>query len=214
MWWLLALLAACSTPPRVSSVDPETVVAGAEIKVLGEGFSEGATVALVREGEHVPLTQATIKGDVVLDATVPGTISAGDWMVSVTTPNGTAVSSATLTVVVPEEVRPCGGLYKAVAEYSRARREIVIDKSYGDGRREVVRMSPEDVLHIEYELWKLPDGDACSTIFLVTATGRQIFDDDRKVDLKKRSFQLGTAMGKDTRVTREDDVKIGEHADE
>jgi len=140
---------------------------------------------------------------------IPQSVGAGEWKMSVTTSTGTAVSDALLTVVVPEEAQPCGGLYRAVAEYSRAREEIVIDKSYADGRHDVVRMSPAEVERVEYELWKLPDGEGCSVIFLVTATGRQIFDDDREVDLKQRAYQLGTAMAKDTRVTREDEVQLG-----
>jgi hypothetical protein len=81
---------------------------------------------------------------------------------------------------------------------------VTIQRSWRDGREEIVRVDADDVEGIEYELVTTDDGGLCSVIYLQQGPARIIFDDDREVDLKERAYLLGRSMNKPVRVTRED----------
>ncbi len=213
MVWL-ALVFACATDPVVSGVDPASVIAGGAVKVSGEGFAEGAQVALIGPSGPVALDQVTIRGVVVAEVTVPPTVPAGTYDVSVTVDGRTGVASGALEVTAPPVEVPCAGDYQANTQLSLAREVIVIDRFFLKGprkdERETLRVSLGDIEGVEYELVKMDDGRLCSVIFVRKDDGsRVMFDDDTEVDLKDRAYRLSRDIGKPVKVTREDAAEMG-----
>ena len=71
--------------------------------------------------------------------------------------------------------KPCGGLFTAAVAYSKAAREVTIQRSWRDGREEIVRVDADDVEGIEYELVTTDDGGLCSVIYLQQGPARIIW---------------------------------------
>lgn len=197
-------LAACSTPPTITGVDPSEGVAGTEFKVVGTNFAPDVSVSLAPEsGDPLPLT-LTDANAVVLSTAAPATAPAGTYAVVVTQGGIEVRVSGGFTVSPPVVDLPCGNLYTANTVVSLATREAVVDRFYRDERRETVRVPLDDVVAVDFERVAV-DGGLCSVVYLRQKNGERVrFQDDIEVDLKARAYKLGQDLGKKVEITRED----------
>lgn len=194
---VLALILACSTPPTVSSVDPNPAQPGIAVKVFGGGFEEGTTLSLAMAGgDPIPFEEVKVVGTVVLEAKLPSELSAGTYdLVFGANGEATTVIGA-LVVELPVLERPCSGEYTANTQVSLNRKEAVVDRFYKNGERETVRIDLGEIERIEFEN-RPGEKKICSVIWFATKDGnRVIFADDDKVDLKDRAFKLSRDMNK------------------
>jgi RNA polymerase sigma factor (sigma-70 family) len=81
-------------PPSVGSISPAAAVTGASVAISGSGLAGASSVSF----NGVP-SSFTVTSDTQISALVPDGATTG--RVTVTTPNGTATSSASFTVVAP-----------------------------------------------------------------------------------------------------------------
>ena len=205
MWSLVLLIACGSAPPTVTSVDPSEGLPGASLKVFGEDFPAGASVALVLEDEVVPISDASVRGPVLIEGTIPEGLSAGVWTVRVEADGVVGELATALTVTVPQVELPCGGKFKANTQLSLAREVVVIDRFYDDGDRKTLRIPIPQIEQVEYELVKLDDETLCGTIYMKKKDGTRVaFDDDTRLNLQPRAYKLGNVMNKPTVTTRKD----------
>lgn len=211
-------LVGCSTPPQVTSVDPAEALVGSELKILGEAFPADATVWLVQGDDEVQVADATFRGAVLIEGTVPAELASGAWTVQVRGGGSVAALPDALTVLAPEPEVPCSGAFKANTQLSLARELVVIDRFYEDGERETLRIPIPEIERLEYELVALEgkpaEGEAadeppaqalCSVIYMKRSDGRRVvFDDDTRLNLEPRAYKLGNRMKKPTVTTRKD----------
>ena len=208
----LLIVMACATPPTVSSIDPAEALPGTPVKILGDAFTEGATVNLVLDGQSTPLDEVAVRGAVLIEGKLPEGLATGIYTVNVRSGELIASLQDALSVTAPAVESPCGGEYTANTQLSLARKVIVIDRFYKDKskERETLRIDFSSVDQVEYELVKLDGDDMCSMIYIRTKDGkRQVFDDDTRVDLKERAYKIGSAIGKKVVVTRADAEEMG-----
>jgi hypothetical protein len=78
--------------PIITNLDPSSGLVGTQVHVVGSGFLRATTVTF----GGVKATSFTVLTPAMIEATVPAGAKTGK--VSVTTPNGTAVSKETFTV--------------------------------------------------------------------------------------------------------------------
>jgi hypothetical protein len=81
--------------PTITSFGPPQALHGQKVAIYGSGFT-GATVVTFGSID----AQYTVVSDTHIDAIVPGEIGAGDWNISVSTPQGNA-TSPTMFKVLP-----------------------------------------------------------------------------------------------------------------
>ncbi|MFK7928306.1 MAG: IPT/TIG domain-containing protein [Myxococcota bacterium] len=202
---LAATVAACSTPPTVTGVDPSEGPAGTEFKIIGTGFSGETTVFLASEGDSFRQPLALTSQDaVVMSSKIPESVAAGTYTV-VVAQGGVEVHAVGGFVVTPVVVdQPCARTYTANTMVSLATKEVVVDRFHLDDRRETLRVSLDDVQAVDFEKIAV-EGGLCSVIYLRQTSGERLpFQDDVKVDLKARAYRLGQELGKPVSVTRED----------
>ena len=200
----LALLAGCSTsPPTVAQVDPTEAAPGADITVLGSGFTSASSLTLETAERRIPVQTRDISAVTILGV-LPEDLPAGAYDVVVTEAEQSARVTAGLTVKVIPDDAPCSVDYTANTQLSLAREVAVVDRFYRSGERETIRVALSDVDKVEYELVRTDRG-LCSAIYLKRNDGgRTLFADDLEVDLKQRAYRIGNDIGKSVDVTRED----------
>jgi hypothetical protein len=202
---LLLTLACGSTPPTVTSVDPNEVLPGTEIKILGEDFAEPVTVTLMRDGQGTEVPSATFRGALLVEATLPETLDAGTYAVRVSAGDVHGTLPAGLTVLAPAVEAPCSGEWKSNAQVTRARELVIIDRFKSEEERDTHRIPFADIAQWEFERVKLDGDELCSVIYVRKKDGIRIpFDDDTRVNLEARVYKLGTATGHPAKVTRSD----------
>ena len=198
MLLVLLFVIACSTPLSVSSVDPDKIAPGGTLKVLGEGFADGASAYLVPAGGGSPVAAEELKvlGAVVMEVTTPGDIGAGEYDVSVEVGGKTSKLSKAVTVEAPKEDVPCNPDVNFTIQVSQERKEIAFDRMYLREKREVFRITLREVQQVEYEIVPVKDGK-CHVVYLRTTDGRRIiFSDELDEDLKDFAWALSRDLGK------------------
>ena len=210
MWWLLA----CASAPQVAGVDPSSAKPGEMVRVLGDGFGPGATVALVGPDARFSLEDVAVQGVVAVDGKVPLSVATGTYGIEVTVDGRVGTLASALTVEVPPTEVPCAGDYQANTQLSLARGLIVIDRFFQrgarNGERETLRLEINALAGVEYELVRMDDQRLCSVIFVKGKDGRRyMFDDDTDVDLKDRAYRLGREIGVPVTVTLSDAPEMG-----
>lgn len=208
---LALLVLACGGPaPTLDGVNPAEGPPGAAVKVLGANFDPAATATLGGS----PLTDLTVRGPVLIEATVPAGLSAGPLDLVVTNPDGQSVTlPAAYTVKLAEALVPCGGAYTAFSAVATDSGTVKIDKHYKEpkGKIEQVSVPIADLDAIEYSATAQPSGQVCSAIVLRTKSGeRHLFDDDLDASLKDRAAELAQGLGKKLDIGQEDTPTVRE----
>jgi hypothetical protein len=200
---LLLLLLACSSAPKLTSAQPEELVPGAELTIMGEAL-EGGSITLVGVGGPVAIP-TTGSGSVVLLGTLPEELVPGSYDVVVDVGGVEATLTRAVMVKPLRSEEPCSEEYTANTQLSLARKVVVVDRFWKDGERETVRANIDEIERVEYELMRRKDGKLCSAVYMKRTDGtRLLFADDGKVDLKQRAYMLGRDMSKPVDVVRED----------
>ena len=199
-------LMACSTPPKLTGVEPKEVPPGAAVTLMGEGFGDGATVQLVASGAPAgQLADLSVKGPVVLEGKVPDGTADGTYDLVLDVGGQAVTLPGALVVKAPFVDTPCGTEYTANTQFSIARKVVVIDRFYKSGEKETVKTPFDAIERIEYELVEKEGGGYCSVVYLKKTNGTRLrYADDDKQDLKSLAYKFANDMGKAIEVTRED----------
>lgn len=204
----LLLFAACGAPaPTIDLMQPQTGGDGVEVKIVGDNFAQGSTATL----GGVALESVNVRGVTLIEAVVPAGLSPGPHPLVVTGPDGSSVTVAgafELVAALRDDV-PCGGEYTSYSAIATDSGKIKLDRYFPkeDNRREIIELPIRDVKAIEYEARLQDDGTLCSVIFVKMEDGnRYMFDDDTKVDLKKRAQDMAVGLGKRIQVVHEDSL--------
>ena len=209
---IIVSLAACSSPPDVTVVDPSEGPAGSMVRIEGTGFQPTVSVGLRAEGSaDTALSVQTIK-PTALTVKVPDALEAGAYTLVVAQGGNEVLVPSGFTVAAPVQDQPCGNLYTANTQVSPITEQVVIDRFYTkDDKRETVRVGLDKVKRVAFEKVAVDKG-LCSVIYLDTADGKRLRfadaiesgDAKKGLDLKARAYKLGQEIGKPVDVTRED----------
>ena len=204
--FIAMLLAACGgDPPTVDLVDPAKGEAGAEIRIVGGGFTDSATATL----GGVAVAELTFRGAATLDGVVPAGLAPGPHDLVVTSGEQSVTLAGAFTAITldAQDVgAPCAGEFTAYSQLSTAREQFVIQRHYKknkgkDVAPEVARIAFRDVARVEYQEAVLEggpdDGKTCSAIWVVEKSGaRHLFDDDTEENLQARANEIAVGVQK------------------
>lgn len=196
----LLFLMACGVDPTVSAVTPNQVRGGTTVQVLGDGFSEDATLSVKGEGEEILLSVVNAT-TVAISGELPRTIEVGTYDVIVKVGSSVVVAPDAITVTRPDDERPCDRTYQSNARVSMETKSFKIERIFEQGtmkgKSEVVSIPVSEVKSVEYQRLVPESSRPCSAIFVRKKNGeRYIFGDDDKVDLQKRAYQISKLIKK------------------
>lgn len=198
---LLLVIAGCSwfePDLLVTSIQPEELRVGSDVRVVGEGFSPEVAVALMAGETRVPLESVAVKDQGLIEARIPD-IEPGPYELVVSRDGGRASASLQIGADHPDD-GPCSRGYEANTHLSLPEGVAVIVRFHPDGKRERVETPITEIERLEYTVSELEDGTQCAAIVLRRSDGAAVLFEDDEGDLRERAETLAEFMDKDLTI--------------